>query len=210
MIKPNIASLQSIPQLVKTFPVAPLIKSIPGLGGLFPGSIPSDPVSILDDSTNQVFTMARAMKINVSPTSKLMDHPIEDGSTRTDFRIINPIEIELSLICTGKDYKSVYQQIKTAWLSGDLFTVNSKADTYVRMMIASIPHDEISEMFDVISISIKMREVIIVETQYQPMPVKKVKHKHDQSTVHAGAVLPAAVPASVEANIATSVMNFFH
>ena len=210
MITPSLSSIQSIPTLIKTFPVPALVKSIPGLGGIFPGSLPKDAVTIFDNSLNQAFTMARAVKVNVSPTSKLMDHPVEDGATTTDYRIINPLEIELALICTGKDYKSVYQQIKTAWLSGDLFTIQTKADTYVRMMISSIPHDEIPDMFDVIAVAVKMREVIIVATQYQPLPASKVKHVNSQSTIHAGNITPTAPPSSLLSQGLNALKGMMH
>ncbi len=175
-------------------PVPPAVKSAPTNQLQYNGPTQRDVVAVYDSSWNQVFPLARAMKINVLPTSKLMDHPIEDGATRTDFRIFNPTEIELSVICTSRQYKSVYQQIKSAYLSGDVFFVTSKADTYSNMMIQAMPHDEIPDMFDVISVAIKMRQVILVATQYQPLPAAQVQDPNDQSTVNTGATTPKPGP----------------
>ena len=209
MITPSLTSIQSIPTLVQTFPTPAIIKAIPGLGSVFKGMLPKDQVAMMtSDGATQLFPTARIMKVNVSPTSKLMDHPIEDGSIRTDFRIVNPVEMELSIICTGKDYKSTYQQIKASFIAGDYFTIKTKADSYFNMMIESIPHDEIPDMFDVIALGIKMREVVIVKTQYQPQTAKSVKHPNDQSKIKVGDVAPVTPPASILSQITTGASNY--
>lgn len=164
----------------------------------------TDLVGVFDSSFNQVFDLARPLKLSVNTQSKLMDHPIEDGSTITDFRIIPPIELELSLVCTSRDYISVYQQIKTLYSSGALLIVFSKVETYLNMMIQAMPHEETPDMFDVIPVALKMREVQIVRTQYQPLTAKKVRKAKDQSTVKTGDTVPQ------QQSVAKSIVGYFH
>lgn len=167
---------------------------------------PADVVKIALDSnpSAQIFTAARAMKVNLMPSSKLMDHPMEDGSLQTDFRILNPLELELSVICTGKNWKTVYNQINTGYLNGELYTITTKSGVYPHMMMQAIPHDEVPEMFDVLAVSIKFREVILAVTNYTTLPAKQVKNTNDQSTTKTGTPTAKAVPTSV----ATQIFNY--
>lgn len=160
---------------------------------------PADVVKVALDSdpSAQVFTAARAMKVNLMPSSKLMDHPIEDGSLVTDFRIVNPKELELSVICTGKNWKTVYNQINTGYLNGELYTITTKSGVYPHMMMQAIPHDEVPDMFDVLAVSIKFREVMLAVTNYTALPAKQVKKPDDVSTTPRGSVSSTATSKSV-------------
>lgn len=196
IIRQNLPSLTAgiRPPSPAQLPLPPLVSTVPSGNLSYTGVVREDVVAVFDSSYNQVFQLARSMKLNVLPSSKLMDHPIENGATRSDFRVFNPTDLELSVVCTSDNYQAVYQQIKTAYLSGDVFFVTSKADTYSNMMIQAIPHDEIPDMFDVITVAIKMREVILVQTQYQPLPAAQVRDVNDQSTVNTGATTPRPGP----------------
>jgi hypothetical protein len=202
------SSFSLLSSLVTNFPLPQVPSSNPYPPGSpqFNGTTSDDAVLVLDSSYNQVFTAARAMKVNVVPSTKLMDQPMENGAMQTDFRIFNPTELELQVICTGEDYSEVYQQIKTAYMSGDLFIVDTKADTYLNMIIESIPHDEIPDMFDVISVSVKMREVILVQTQYQLLPANQVQNPNDQSTINTGTTTPT--PATANQSVAAGLTNW--
>ncbi|CAB4132131.1 hypothetical protein UFOVP138_54 [uncultured Caudovirales phage] len=185
-----------------TFPVQQ--QSTASLNSTPPVLKSADLIAIFDASFNQAFTMARPLKVNVNVQSKLCDHPIETGATMSDFRIALPTEIELSLVCTGADYKGVYQSIRDAYNNGQSFILVTKADTYYNLMIQAMPHEETPDMFDVIAIALKLREILIVDTLYQPFTAKKVAKKTDVSTVKTGETIPAPT-----ASYAAQAMNFF-
>lgn len=155
-----------------------------------------DEVAVFDSSFNQMFPMARSIKVQVKPSTRLMDHTVEDGSTITDHRVILPTEIELSVICSGSTFRDVYQQVKSAYLSGDVFIVTTKADVYVNMMIQAPPHEETPDIYDGIPVSIKMREILLVKTQYQALPEQSVVDENDQSTVDVGTTTGTEVSAA--------------
>ena len=117
-----------------------------------------------------------------------MNHPVESGAIISDFMVELPIELDVSIICDGVDYVATYQEIKAAYLSKEAHIVVAKADTYSNMVIQAIPHEETPDMYDVLVVGIKMREVILVDTQYQALTATNVANPNDQSTVNSGEI----------------------
>lgn len=155
------------------------------------GIFGADVVAVLDSDTyEQLFQAARPMRANINRTQRLMDHPLEDGSTISDFSIIDPVEIELVLMLTGDEYVEVYSEIRTHWESRIPVVVQTRADTFEDMLIQNIPHEETPDTIDVIPMSIKLRQIQIIEVQYQALPEKAVEKPTDQSTVDRGAQQP--------------------
>jgi hypothetical protein len=115
-----------------------------------------------------------------------MEHPIETGSIITDHRVILPVEAELSLIMNAAYYQDQYRQIKAAYLAGELFYLHTRTGVFRNMMITDIPHDETPEMFDTITLALKLREVQFVTAQFLPLPPRKVADKTSQSTKDRG------------------------
>lgn len=151
-----------------------------------------------------VFPNAQAVKAKVTENSKLMQHPVEDGATITDFRIIEPVVVELSVVVDAVDYRSVYQQIKKIFLAATLLSVQTKADTYTNMLLEAMPHEEDPAMFDTIALNLKFQQVIIVAAQFGTLPPAKVKRPKDASTVNKG-----EQPAQEEKN-QTLLYRIFH
>jgi hypothetical protein len=157
----------------------------------FVSSYTYDVVAVVDpNSGTQVFTGAEIMKANVGPTSKLMDHPIESGSLVTDFKIIMPVTIELALLVNSQSFDGTYAEVKAAFLASTFLTVRTNADTYMNMVIEAIPHDEIPEMFGMLAIALRLREVQLVTVQYQALQSTDVENPTDQSTVNSGEQQP--------------------
>lgn len=150
-----------------------------------------DVVGVFDNDTfDQLFTTARPMKANINRVAKVMEHPIETGSIVQDFMIILPVEIELSLVLTGDEYEATYQTIKNYWLTGTQVSIQTKADVFPNMLIQAMPHEESADMFDVIPLALKLRQVQQVLVQYQALTATQVAAPQDASTVNAGAQQP--------------------
>jgi hypothetical protein len=98
-----------------------------------------DQVAIFDDDFIQLFPGARAIKAIVKEQSKVMEHPLEDGATITDHRVILPIEIELSFILKPEDYQDTYNQIKQYYLDATLLNVQTKSGVYQNQLIQAMP-----------------------------------------------------------------------
>ena len=156
----------------------------------------------------QVFASARSVNASVFVSSKLMEHPVENGSARTDFRIIVPVEVTLGVILDPENYKQTYAQVRTIFNAGDSLTVQTKSASYQNMMIQEMPHEESPDYFDTLVMTIKLKEVILVQTRYLALPAKKVKNKNKQSTKKKGQQTPKTpAPASAEAKKSSSLLS---
>ena len=157
----------------------------------FSSSVTYDVVAIVDpDSGTQLFTSAEAMKANVGPLSKIMDHPLEDGSPVSDYKIILPITIDLSVLVNAASYDGTYQAMVQAFQDSTFLTVRTNADTYENMVIEGMPHDETPEMFGFLQIGLRLREIQLVTVQYQALAQTDVANTNDQSTVNTGEQQP--------------------
>ena len=142
-------------------------------------------------SIGQLFTNARPVKAIVRETSKVMDHPVETGVTLSDHHIINPIEIDLQLIVTSTpagliggllgistatNYATTYSQIRQAFINATPLAVKTRVGVYSNMIISEMPHEEDADMYDVISINLRLKQVIYImpgsntpQSNYQPL-----------------------------------------
>lgn len=127
-----------------------------------------DVVGIFDAETfDQLFPFAMSMRLQLNPSSKVPQHPREDGSSVIDDIIFLPIDGQLLLIpdldrATPGD---VYGQIRTAYFAKKLMTLVCKAGTFENMFISAMPHDESPDMADNIQIILRLSEAQFFESQ---------------------------------------------
>lgn len=156
-----------------------------------------DVVGIFDpDSGEQLFTEATAMKANINRNSKIMDHPKEDGSPVSDYKIILPVEIDMGILIDSTDQEDTYDLIKTAFLSSQFLTVQTNADVYTNMVVSAMPHDETPDMWGMLVMGLRLREVQLVTVQFQQLAANDVANTTDQSTVNTGEQTPQPAPQS--------------
>ena len=99
-------------------------------------------VGIFDDSFEQLFLGATIMSAEINDTSKLMTHPLEDGSSVSDHQVFNLKSIKIPLIISSDDFVTVFQDIDKAYKKNTLFTIQTKVNIYKNMVIESKPHSE--------------------------------------------------------------------
>lgn len=141
-----------------------------------------DYVAVFDSDYNQVFKQARAIKAVVKEQAKLMSHPVESGAIITDHRVVLPVEIELSLILQAPDYQDVYKIIRQYYLNGTLLLVQTRSGIYENQLIASMPHQEEPDQYDIFTLALSLKEVQLVTAQYAVIP----KDPTNASTVKRG------------------------
>jgi hypothetical protein len=151
-----------------------------------------DIVGIYDNDTfDQLFETARPIRANIKREIKVMQHPIETGALVQDFMIVQPVEIELSLmLASDGEYQTVYQAIKQYHLTGTLVSIQTKADVFPNMLIEAMLHEETPDVFDAIPLAVKLRQIQQVTVQYQALTSKQVQQPVDQSTVNTGTQQP--------------------
>lgn len=155
-----------------------------------------DVVAVFDQDYTQLFQNARPIKAIVKEDSKVMEHPLETGATIIDHRIIQPIEIEMSLILNRDDYQDAYQTIKQLFLNATLLIVQTRSATYTNQLIQSMPHDEDPEFYNTLLLTLKLKEVQFVTSKTEPVP----KNKNNISTVNRGNIEPTSATSSQEAS----------
>lgn len=161
---------------------AQLITTLPFL------SSAADVVGVYLSDFTQVFRNARPMKASVKPNSKLMEHPLDDGSTIIDHRVILPTEIELYLFLGGFEGRNTYSEILSLWNNAQLLTVQTKTSSYPNMLIESPPYDEDPELFDSIIVTLKLRQAqFYTATTGQLQPLNPVNNDtSDRGTIQPG------------------------
>lgn len=146
------------------------------------GYIFTDRVAVFTQDYTQVFRQARSLKATVREDSKVMEHPLESGATTVDHRIVLPVEIELSMVLQSEDYQDVYKEIRQYYLNGTLLIVQTRANVYTNQLIQAMPHDEDTDLYDALSLALKLKQVQFVEAQYGVVP----KNPKNSTTVDRG------------------------
>jgi hypothetical protein len=136
---------------------------VEGIVGIILSTAAVDTVAVFDSSFNQLFQNARPLQDTVRENSRVMDHPLESGQLISDYKIILPIEIEIPVIINAAFYLGTYQQIKAAYLSSELLTVQTRAASYSSMIISEMPRQEDPEKYDAITVLLKFRQVQLVK-----------------------------------------------
>lgn len=146
-----------------------------------------DVVGVFDGFT-QVFRDARPMKVTVKEEAKLMEHPLENGAVVTDHMVIQPVEIELTMTLTPETFRETYKEIKSLYFGGTILAVQTGAETYDNQIIQALPHDEAPEVFDTITMTLKMKEITIVTAAFEA--VYKAKRPAQSGTAERGEQQP--------------------
>lgn len=145
-----------------------------------------DLVAILDGSTfRPLLEAANTTQVTVRETSKITSFAVEDGTQRTDHRVIDPVEIDYPIILT-ESTRSLYEQLRNAYLEGRDLIVQTKVSSYSSMMIYEMPHDESPANGDSIAIAVRMREIMVVTPEFGALPPRKVLNAAQASTVQRG------------------------
>lgn len=156
------------------------------LSTIFPNAA-MDVVGVFTQDLVQVFRNARPLKVNPKPMVKLMEQPIETGVVITDHRILLPIEIELTLIFRGTDYRDTYNEIWELKNKSTILTVQTMERTFENMVIIEMPSEESVNIFNTITMALKLKEVIFANTETKFAPKNPTK----SNTVDRGQVQPA-------------------
>ena len=127
--------------------------------------LPSDDViSILDEDGNQLIENARPISVSVNRDSKKFIHPLETNAVRADHKIITPVEITMRVILEAENYEDTYQEIGSLFRDSTEVLIQTKADTFDRMILERMPHTEDPSLFDAISMDLRFGETLIGNT----------------------------------------------
>lgn len=130
----------------------------------------ADVVGIFDSEFRQLVPEGRPVTAFVTEPSKIMEHPLEDGSTVADHRVFLPVEIEMTLLIPIDNFqrlRAIYRQTETV-------TIQTSSGSYDNMVIEVLPHDITPDAVDMLPVALRFREVQFVAAQFQALPPRAV------------------------------------
>lgn len=168
-----------------------------------PGVITStqDLVAVLDSQTlRQVFAASQPMRVSVREDGKLTQFPVEDGTSRSDHFVRQPIQVTVDFLLTDQT-RDAFAELRSAFQSQTLLAVQTKVALYFSLVITALPHDEVPENGEAIAVPITMLEWRTVEPEYGTLPPSKVARPAQSSTVARGQQQTTATPAAQQAPV---------
>ncbi len=148
--------------------------------------VATDVIGIFDQDFNQVFSNARPLSANVSRPSKSFEHPVEDGQTIVDDKVVLPVEIQFPVILRPENFKSVYNQLSQAFINSDFFIIQTKAGTFTNQYLTAIPHEESSYVYNTLALALSFKEAQIQRAVFGALPLVSVENPQDASTQERG------------------------
>lgn len=169
------------------------------IGSLIDGLF-SDSVVIYDTEFNPLFPQVKISKLSVRPRAQLMQHPVETGIMITDYRVVQPTEIEMGLFVEFPGYKDAYRALRQAFILGTELVIQTKSSVYPRQIIAALPHQETADAYNALVIGLSLKEVIQVPSGEIISP----EDPQDANTIGRGE-LQGGLPGDARATIAGSL-----
>ena len=123
-----------------------------------------DAVRIFNQDDDQILINARPMGVTVTRDSLKFTHPLENSASRSDGKIILPVQITYSVILQAGDYESAYSEINRYFLTSEELIVQTRARSFGRMIVTAMPHKEEPQLFDAIMVDISLEETQIAAT----------------------------------------------
>ncbi len=161
----------------------------------------SDVIGIFDQQGNQVLANARPTGVTVNRDSLKFTHPLENNTSRADGKVILPNIITYSVVLQAGDYEATYSEINRYYLSSEELIVQTKARSFGRMIVKSMPHSEDPQLFDAIVVDITLEETQIATTL-------TVANNEAFSTTNRGQVQPQT-PSTDQGNQGSVLFQLF-
>ncbi|MCK5644690.1 MAG: hypothetical protein KAJ19_28080 [Gammaproteobacteria bacterium] len=146
----------------------------------------TDVVGIFDEDFNQVFPNARPLKATVNRQSKSFEHPVEDGQTVVDDKVILPVEIQFPVILSPENFQDVYAQLVQSFINSDFFIIQTKAGIFENQYLTAVPHEEDSKIANTLAIALSFKEAQVQQAVFGTLPASAVADPQDSSTVDRG------------------------
>lgn len=147
-------------------------------------------VEVYNERFDTPFEGAFYMDASVVNSSKVMTHPVANGTVIADHRIIEPVKISLSVVLDRDNYTNVHGRLMASFAKGETFTISTRTKVYPSMIMSKIPEEQTPRMSDTVSMKIEFTEVMVAVARINTLPLADVSSASDASTVNRGQVTP--------------------
>ena len=126
------------------------------------------------------------MYADVKESSRVMEHPLENGAVVADHQVQMPVEIRLQIVMPYYLYDDIVEDLRKLKETGQLVSVHTKGGVYTDMVFVDIPHREAVDNVSRLSFDCTLRQAMQVQGQTSQLTEKDVVHVSDASTVKGG------------------------
>ncbi len=138
-------------------------------------------------SFTTLFDSVNPTQVTIDDSHQAITFTVENGESRSDHVVINPISISISLLLTG-DIANAYATIKQLYDENTLVGIQTRVSTYQPMLLESLSHDEDPSKVDAIELKLKFIEWKSIEPEYNKKSAKSTKKPKQSSTINRGNV----------------------
>lgn len=140
---------------------------------------------LLSNITNILGQSPIIENAEIIETSKLAEHPLEDGKVTTDTKVKMPTEIAVKIVMPSANYQDYISAVKEIKDKNIPLYVETKYGVFDNMQIVSIPVSLTVENISNITFTLKLREVLVAE-DLSVMSYDKVSNINDTSNKKLG------------------------
>jgi hypothetical protein len=134
----------------------------------------------------QIAQHLRILELDVNEISKLMVHPREDGSQQADFKVQFPSEITITGVFESEDYASGMEELRIAQRTASNLTIQGRGNSFFDMYIETLPQKASAANFSTLSITIGLKEAILLNTSPVGFKLSDVADPLNSSIVQQG------------------------
>lgn len=126
------------------------------------------------------------MYAEVKESSRIMEHPLENGSVVADHQVQMPVEIRLQIVMPYYLYDDIVNDLRKLKESGTLVSVHCKGGVYTDMVFVDIPHSEKVENVSRLSFDCILRQAMLDSGESVTLTEADVRQVANSSTVKSG------------------------
>lgn len=151
-------------------------------------------------------TLQTFVNMNISNRMQITDHPVEASSVISDHAIALPRELQVTAVFSASSIMGAVQNISNFFASGELesklvevrqnleamreskqlVTINTPRGIFENMLIQSTQYNLTRQNFNVLEVTIGLREVILVKTSSTNIDPKTIINPANADAVNTG------------------------
>lgn len=180
--------------------------------------------------TEQLVPEAHIMKASINVQAKIFRHPLADGTTIIDHRIVQPIEIELAVVLSNTRrlfreagisinepsndvLRNTYNVLLKFFNAGTLLAIQTRTSYYPNLVLQSIPYQETTDVYNGAVVVINAQETqfaIPTVGIYSPSdPARAVSEDRGELQAAEPTVAQQSVAAAAVDALTGSLAKFF-
>lgn len=122
------------------------------------------------------------MNATIIQNSKLMEHPVEDGTVCADYKVKMPTEISIQIVLPAQMYEDIINEIQEYKDKGQMIYVETKYGGFKNMQIVNIPIQLKPDNISRLTLEIKFKQVLVPKEKDYISP----KDEEDTNTISSG------------------------